>query len=157
MLYQSSISWKSYLSTFHKTNKIHVYDFTKYNNEAIDLEKITLTGKFESAICILVIYVHYIVLNASFDLFYLIYLVLHLFIRMYKTLANQKLPICSMTQKTLNIHKIKCLIKDSHMGMLEESSSYRMGMPSLVIQETLLTSTFVSLITYVAELFHSGT
>lgn len=46
---------------------------------------------------------------------------------------------------------------DSHMGMLEESSSYRMGMPSLVIQDTLLTSTFVSLITYVAELFHIGT
>lgn len=62
-----------------------------------------------------------------------------------------------MTQKTLNIHNIKCLIKDSHMGMLEESSSYRMGMPSLVIQDTLLTSTFVSLITYVAELFHNGT
>lgn len=67
-----------------------------------------------------------------------------------------------MTQKNLNIHKIKqkasqCLIKDSYMGMLEESSSYRMGMPSLVIQETLLTSTFVSLITYVAELFHNGT
>lgn len=67
-----------------------------------------------------------------------------------------------MTQKNLNIHKIKqkasqCLIKDSYMGMLEESSSYRMGMPSLVIQDTLLTSTFVSLITYVAELFHIGT
>lgn len=67
-----------------------------------------------------------------------------------------------MTQKTLNFHKNKkkasqCLIKDSYMGMLEESSSYRMGMPSLVIQDTLLTSTFVSLITYVAELFHNGT
>lgn len=62
-----------YVSTFHKTNKIHVYDLTKYNNEAIDLEKITLTSKFESAICILVIYVHYIVLTATFDFFYLIW------------------------------------------------------------------------------------
>lgn len=61
---------KSYFSTFHKTNKIHVYDLTKYNNEAIDLEKITL--KFESAICILVIYVHYIIVTATFDFFYLI-------------------------------------------------------------------------------------
>lgn len=49
------------------------YDLTKYNNEAIDLEKITLNGKFESAICILVIYVHYIVLTATFDFFYLIW------------------------------------------------------------------------------------
>lgn len=73
MLYQSSFLRKSYLSTFHKTNKIHVYDLTKYNNEAIDLEKITLNGKFESAICILVIYVHYIVLTATFDFFYLIW------------------------------------------------------------------------------------
>lgn len=109
-----------------------------------------------------VIYVHYIIVTAMFDSFSQFDLVLHSPVRMFKTLANQKLSICSMTQKTLNIHKIKkkasqCLIKDSYMGMLEESSSYRMGMPSLVIQDTLLTSTLVSLITYVAELFHNGT
>lgn len=42
------------------------------------------------------------------------------------------------------------------MGMLEELSSYRMGMSFLVIYDILLIFTFVLLIIYVAELFYIG-
>lgn len=64
---------KLYLSIFYKINKIYVYDLIKYNNEVIDLEKIIFNGKFEFVICILVIYVYYIVLIVIFDFFYLIW------------------------------------------------------------------------------------